>query len=311
MFGDRSLVDPRTGKTLASKRVKRTDGKYRFAIKAAITDLCRGDDGRTVQGGAKRTTEFQLQPFVDSKTGEMVLAATGSLRLNPNRRGDSVGCRDTTSEVSVTAEKLTKETRATVKQRLSPIPQPDLVPRPDFTVSIKGVRIGVLPGEGHEREDSYRNDGPRPRRRKSTAARSITAGTRAAPNVVLHQDVFVDIDWTYVADPFTGTCTLHWAQAQSANVHADRPLGGTLACATWTREMVEGDPAVCPRPRGGARGYLPGMGTQATIANCRSGLLRGSGDHQKVEQPGECGAGGLRQARLRATIDRRIQPTRP
>ena len=96
------LVDPRTGKTLASKRVKRTDGKYRFAIKAEITDLCRGDDGRTVQGGAKRTTEFQLQPFVDSKTGEMVLAATGSLRLNPNRRGDSVGCRDTKSEISVT-----------------------------------------------------------------------------------------------------------------------------------------------------------------------------------------------------------------
>ena len=60
-----SLVDPRSGKTLSSKRVKRTDGKYRFAIKAAITDLCRGDDGRTVQAGAKRTTEFQLQPFVD------------------------------------------------------------------------------------------------------------------------------------------------------------------------------------------------------------------------------------------------------
>ena len=55
--------------------------------------------GRTVQGGAKRTTEFQLQPFVNSKTGEMVLAATGSLRLNPNRRGDSVGCRNSKSEI--------------------------------------------------------------------------------------------------------------------------------------------------------------------------------------------------------------------
>ena len=182
-----SLVDPRTGKTLASKRVKRTDGKYRFAIKAAITDLCRGDDGRTVQGGAKRTTEFQLQPFVDSKTGEMVLAATGSLRLNPNRRGDSVGCRDTKSEISVQAEKLTKATRATVKQRLSPIPQPDLVPRPDFAVSIKGVRIGLLPGEGHQREEATGTMGRDLVEGKVLRRGRIQLAQGQRPNVVLHQ----------------------------------------------------------------------------------------------------------------------------
>ena len=168
--------------------MKRTDGKYRFAIKAAITDLCRGDDGRTVQAGAKRTTEFQLQPFVDSKTGKMILAATGSLRLNPNRRGDSVGCRDTTSEIDVQAEKLTKATRGTVKQRLSPIPQPDLVPRPDFAVSVKGVRMVYYPVKGRARRSST-SDGRRRRRRTSTAARSSTAGTPAAADLVLHQVV--------------------------------------------------------------------------------------------------------------------------
>ena len=75
-----------------------------------------------------------------------------------------------------------------MKQRLSPIPQPDLVPRPDFKVSIKGVRMVYYPVKGQARQ-SFRIDGPRPRRRKSTAARSNTAGTRAAADAVLHQVV--------------------------------------------------------------------------------------------------------------------------
>ena len=209
------LVDPRTGKTLASKRVKRTDGKYRFAIKAEITDLCRGDDGRTVQGGAKRTTEFQLQPFVDSKTGEMVLAATGSLRLNPNRRGDSVGCRDAKSEVSVTAEKLTKETRATVKQRLSPIPQPDLVPRPDFTVSIKGVRSVYYPVKGTSARQLVERWAATSSKKKycGKVEYSWHTGSRQTSSCIKTSS---ELDWTYVADPFTGSLHVHWGQTQVA-----------------------------------------------------------------------------------------------
>ena len=225
-----SLVDPRSGKTLSSKRVKRTDGKYRFAIKAAITDLCRGNDGRTVEGGAKRNTEFQLQPFVDSKTGEMVLAATGSLRLNPNRRGDSVGCRDAKSEVSVTAEKLTKETRATVKQRLSPIPQPDLVPRPDFTVSVKGVRMVYYPVKGTSARQLQDRWAATSSKKKycGTSQYSWNKGSRTLSCIKSSWDPDIDIHRRPVQRQLHG----YGRPTQSANVDADRSLDGTLACAT-------------------------------------------------------------------------------
>ena len=136
----------------------------------------------------------------------MVLAATGSLRLNPNRRGDSVGCRDTTAEIGVQAEKLTKATRATVKQRLSPIPKPDLVPRPDFTVSVKGVRMAYYPVKGASATKLHE-------RWAATSSKDKYCGTVDYTWAKGHRTLSciktsTNPDYSYVADPFTGSCTI-------------------------------------------------------------------------------------------------------
>ena len=138
----------------------------------------------------------------------MVLAATGSLRLNPNRRGDSVGCRDTTSEITVQAEKLTKETRATVKQRLSPIPQADLVPRPDFTVSIKGVRSVYYPVKGTSAGKLQDRWAATSSKEKYCGKVDYSWHKGNGRTLSCIKTTSFDIDWTYVADPFTGRCTV-------------------------------------------------------------------------------------------------------
>ncbi len=134
------LIDPHSGRTLATKTVRPSAEGYRVKIAATVTDLCRGRAGLTVKDGAKRTTSLVLRPFVSPDGGRRTLAIEGSGRVNPTKRGDGAGCRDAKAPAKVTAEKLTREQLASVKGRLSPIPLPDLVPLPRFTVSIKGVR---------------------------------------------------------------------------------------------------------------------------------------------------------------------------
>ena len=131
------LIDPRSGKTLASAIVKPSADGYRLRLKTTRSDLCRTRNGRTVQGGAKRTTAFTLRPFVAASSGEVVMAAEVSIHLAPNARGRSVGCSDATIAAGVSPEKLASVQLASVQGRLSPVPPADLVPRPNFTVSIR------------------------------------------------------------------------------------------------------------------------------------------------------------------------------
>jgi predicted secreted Zn-dependent protease len=141
------LVDPRTEETLATQRVKPDDG-YRFSIDAGFGDMCRGADGRTVEGGATRTTSYEIQALAQAGTNDVVLAIEGGLRLEPTKRGKAVGCGPLAYGFEGAAEKLTNETRATVADRLTPIPETALVGRPGFKVSIKGVRMVYYPVKG-------------------------------------------------------------------------------------------------------------------------------------------------------------------
>src|SRR5262245_55664384 len=97
------LVDPRTDKTLSTKPVGLTAG-YPFSIGEEHRDLCAGDDGRTVEDGAARSTSFEIQALLRSDTAETILSVDGAGRLEPNKRGRSVGCREIAHEFEVTAE---------------------------------------------------------------------------------------------------------------------------------------------------------------------------------------------------------------
>ena len=142
-----SLVDPRSEKTLSTTGVKFAQG-YRFSIAAENADMCRGEDSRTVAGAATRTTSYEVEALARPGTADALLAITGDVRFEPNTRGRSVGCRATAYPFEAGTEILTKATRATVPDRLTPIPDAALVPLPDFTVKLKGVRMVYYPVKG-------------------------------------------------------------------------------------------------------------------------------------------------------------------
>jgi hypothetical protein len=135
------------------------------------------------------------------------LSVIGTVRVNPNKCGDSVGCHDATFDVEVTTEKLTKATRATVEDRLSPVPKPDLVPRPDFTVSIKGVRMVYYSVKGTSAtklRTKWAEISSRAKYCGRVEYEWHTGNTRTLSCIKSSSDP----DITYVADTFTGSCTI-------------------------------------------------------------------------------------------------------
>ena len=165
----------------------------------------------------------------------------------------------------------------------------------------QGRPDGLLPGEGHERAAARQERWAATSSKKKYCGKveySWHKGSRQTSSCI---KIVVGPRFDVRRRPVHRQLHGYWGQTQLANVDADRTLGGTLARPAGTREMVEGDPAVRPGPRGGARGDRPRVEPKAAVANCRRGLLRGSVDHQQVEQPARCGAGGLRQARYSRT----------
>jgi predicted secreted Zn-dependent protease len=226
-----SLVDPRTGRVLTTARVKRTTAGYRIVVTTSAADLCRGTDGRTVQAGAVRTTAFVMRPFTSASTGATVLVAEGKIRLNPNQRGDSVGCRDGRYAIGVAPVALTKADLATVKDRLSPVPLPDLVPRPTVAVSIKGVRSIYYPvkGAGATLLENRWAAASSKEKYCGKIRYSWKTGSRETLSCIKST---ISTDWAYRQNPYTGSCTV-------TGFSVKIPM--TMPIARWT------GPALVPR----------------------------------------------------------------
>ncbi len=228
---DATLVDPRTGRTLKATTVKPTAEGYRIRIATSAPDLCRGRDGRTVEAGAKRTTSFTVRPFVSGDGSRTILVAAGSIRLNPNRRGDSVGCRDAKVDIGVAPEQLDKAQVASIKRRLSPVPLPDLVPLPDFTVGIRGVR-SVYYGVKGDRASVLIDRWAATSTKEKYCGRieySWYTGSGQTASCIKSSS---SVRWSYRADPWTGSCTVTGVKVRWSM---------TMPIAKWT------GPSLVPR----------------------------------------------------------------
>jgi hypothetical protein len=135
------------------------------------------------------------------------LAVTSELTFEPTRRGKRVGCREATYTVRPAADRLTKAQVATVKSQLTPIPAADLVPRPDFTVSVKGVRMIYFPvrGTGARQLNEAWASTSSQKKYCGTIKYSWHTGSRRTSSCIKSS---WDPDFTYDADPYTGSCTV-------------------------------------------------------------------------------------------------------
>jgi hypothetical protein len=139
--------------------------------------------------------------------GDPILVADATVRLDPNRRGDGAGCRATAADVGVQAEPLDKAQLAAVRGRLSPVPLPDLVPLPDFTVGIKGVR-SVYYGVKGDRASVLMDRWAATSSKEKYCGRveySWYSGSGQTASCIKSS---WSVRWSYRADYWTGACTV-------------------------------------------------------------------------------------------------------
>ena len=206
-----SLLDPRTGNALATGTARPCDG-YRIKIAATKSDLCTGRDGLTVEGGANRRTNWTLRPVTDSRTGELVIANAATLRFAPNARGKGAGCIAGTFDVETSYQPIPRATATEVKDLLSPVPLPDLVPVPGTVAErvsgvrtvyyeVRGSRVGPL-------LESWANTSSKTKYCGTIKYRWYTGDRRTSSCIKASWSPHLD----YAFDPFTGSCTVTGVQ---------------------------------------------------------------------------------------------------